>query len=104
MCKSLDTPLTDDTDADTLESIIPDSADDFANADERIYCSQIKDILKRELKSLSEDQQQAIQLIFYEGLKQTDAAAIMGVGRSVVSRLEQTAIFALRRQLRGLIQ
>lgn len=86
MCKSLDTPLTDDTDADTLESIIPDSADDFANADERIYCSQIKDILKRELKSLSEDQQQAIQLIFYEGLKQTDAAAIMGVGRSVVSR------------------
>lgn len=75
-----------------------------ANADERIYCSQIKDILKRELKSLSEDQQQAIQLIFYEGLKQTDAAAIMGVGRSVVSRLEQTAIFALRRQLRGLIQ
>ena len=101
-CTSLNTPLSDDADAETLEAIISDPTDDFEKADERMYRAHTKEVLQRELKKLSEDQQRALKLIYYDGLKQGQAAAIMGVSKSMVDKFEHTAIFALRRQLRGL--
>ena len=100
-CTSLDTPLSDEADSETLGDIIPDPTDDFEIVDERIYRAQRTEILQRELKKLSEAQQHVLQLIYYKGLKQGQAAKIMGVSKHKVDTLEHTAIFALRRQLRG---
>lgn len=101
-CTSLDAPVSNDEDAETLEALIPDPTDDYEKADERIYRTQIKQVLKNEMEKLSDEQRKALKLIFYKNKTRVDAAAIMGVSRSVFDTFEHTAIMALRRQIRNL--
>lgn len=98
---SLDAPLTDEKDANTLGDILPDPVDVFeiyAETDERMSRSEI---LKKSMEKLSADQQRALQLIFYKKMTKKQAAATMGITQGALDNLEHTAIFALRRSLRG---
>ncbi len=103
MSTSLDAPISDDEYSETLEALIPDPSDDFEKVDERIYRAQIKSVLKREMERLSEEQQKALQLIFYKNRTRVDAAALMGVSRSAFDTFEHTAIIALRQRIRAIV-
>ena len=101
---SLDTPLSDKEDANTLGDILPDPVDVFeiyADKDERMSRSEM---LQKGMEKLSEDQQRALQLIFYKNMTKGKAAATMGITRGALDNLEHTAIFALRRSLRGMLR
>lgn len=101
---SLDAPVSDDVDANTLGDILPDPVDVFeiyADKDERMSRSEM---LQKSMEKLSKDQQRALQLIFYKNMTKGKAAATMGITRGALDNLEHTAIFALRRSLRGIFR
>ncbi|MBR3561919.1 MAG: sigma-70 family RNA polymerase sigma factor [Oscillospiraceae bacterium] len=96
-CTSLDTPLSDDADAETLEAIIPDPTDEFEEADARMWLEQLHDAIEKVLTGLNYKQNQAIRLHFYDGLNQTEAAARMETTRDSYRALFGGALRKLRR-------
>lgn len=97
ICTSLDAPVSDDADADTLMDFIADPIDVYTEIDERMSRSEM---LQKSMKMLSEKQQRALQLIFYKNMTRKQAATTMGITERALEILEHTAIFALRRSLK----
>lgn len=101
---SLDVPLTDEKDAGAFVDFLPDPNDafeEYAEKDEKLTRAEM---LQKSIKKLSEDQQRVLQLIFYKNMTKVRTASIMGISQHTVDTLEHTAIFALRRSLRGMFQ
>ena len=103
VCTSLDRTLTVGADADetTLKDTIPDPVDSIGKSDERIYRSQINDVLHRELEMLSSDQQKTLQYRYWQGMTKAKTAGLMGITIGKADELEHTAIHTLRRRMKG---
>ena len=102
-CVSIDRALTVDGDADdgTLKDMIPDPTDEMESSNERIYRSQVNDVLHREIDKLTPDQQRALHCRFWQGMTRARTAGIMGITIGKADELEHTAIHTLRRRLKG---
>lgn len=94
---SLNAPLGDDPDAETLETIVPDSSDGFADVEETIWRKELHAAMENALGKLLPVQAQVLRLRFYEGLPRNAIAEQMNMGESEVRTLEYHAITELRK-------
>ena len=100
-CLSLDAPTSEDPDAATLADLIPDSADQYTEADEEEDRRRLSSELWELIDSLPREQAAAIHCRYEEGLTRVDTAASLGVSPTTARRLEHKAICALRGSRRG---
>ena len=70
-CLSLDAPLDDSPDSETLESIVADPSDVYAAADEKIWRAQLHEALERALSRLDAEDAEVLKLRYYDGLTYT---------------------------------
>ena len=53
------------------------------------------------ISDLPEDEREVVGLLFYQGLSQAEAAAVLGVAKRTVQRRWQAALLKLHRVLKG---
>tara|TARA_R110002072_G_scaffold273075_2_gene433387 strand:+ start:776 stop:1387 length:612 start_codon:yes stop_codon:yes gene_type:complete len=88
--------------SDVLERIMDDKDDQQAQMEQ----AQEQDMLENAIQSLPERQRIALNLCFYEGLSNKDAADILGVGLKALESLLMRAKAGLKDELKrqGLLQ
>lgn len=97
VAQSLDAPLGDDPDAETLEAIVPDPKDPYSEAEERIWQEQLQEAMKKTLRRLQPEHRLILHLRFYDCLNREAIAARMGMTESAVRTLEDHAMRELRK-------
>lgn len=95
--QSLNAPLGDDPDAETLETVVPDPLDNFSCVEEAIWLEQLHAAMENALNKLLPVQAQVLRLRFYEGLSRDAIAEKMSLGESAVRTLENRALTELRK-------
>jgi len=100
---SLDVPLTDDEEDDTLGDLIPDPAAQAAMEaiGERGWHEHLHSALETALNTLRPEERQVIVAHYYQGRTLTEIAADEGVSRTAVGRREQKAMMRLRHPSRS---
>lgn len=96
-CISLDAPLDDNPDADTLESQIPDPDDAYESATESIWQEQVKAAVEKAVSKLSPEQQQLIKLRFYDELSFKAISERTGISKDTVRQMVAAAMRSLRK-------
>ena len=99
-CASLDTPLGDDPDGDTLGDLQADPVDVFEDADRRIWLEQLRDALESALDDLTPVQRETLRRRFYDGLTLKEIGEADGVSLDRVRQREKEALHVLRRRRR----
>ena len=96
---SLDSPLTDDSDAATFGDLIPDkrAAATMQDIEEKLWQEQLHEAVEMALAELPEQSAEIMRLRYYQGLTAAEAGELSGVGRDGVRRIESKAIRQLRR-------
>lgn len=82
---------------DELGDFIPDPADDYADAEERIFQQQLHEALEAALVQLTENREKTIRLRFYQNLTLDEVAEKLGVTRERVRQIEEKALRDLRK-------
>lgn len=80
-----------------LGDFIPDPADDYTDAEERIYQQQLHDKLEDALKQLTESREKVIRLRYYQELSLPDIARRLGLSTERVRQIEEKALRDLRK-------
>lgn len=95
---SLESPLSDDTDADELQEIIPDPAAELPmrGVDERIYQQQLRNALEMALDKLPDNQRDTIRSKYLEGIPVEEIADNTGITRQAVWQNEKNGLRRLR--------
>lgn len=65
---SLDAPIGDDLDGTTLQDTIPDTEDQYEDADRRVFNEQLHNALDDALGTLPDEESTAIRGTYYDGL------------------------------------
>lgn len=94
---SLDAPLDDSPDAESLGSLIPDPADAFETATERIWHEQLQETIEKALARLSPDQVSILKMRYYEGLTYESIHTKAGLKCDAARKIEERAMIELRR-------
>ena len=95
-CVSLDTPLDDSPDADTLLDLQPDERDLIDDAEQRIWIEQLHAALDRAMQQLPELEQKTLASHYWEGHTREEVGNIFGLDYKSVLSLENKAINRLR--------
>ena len=95
---SLDAPLSDDPDADTLEAVVEDPAGAAAIEEAEAHSDhqQLHGILSLALDALPAEQQEVVRRRYYQGQTVAEIAAATGASEKEVRKLEAAAMRALR--------
>ena len=97
---SLDAPLGDDPDGDTLASIVADQRASLDNIEEAIWREQLRKVMEDVLSELPQEQQTALRHRYYGCRTYEGAAQQMGTTWEEVRKLEQGGIRSLRQSTR----
>lgn len=105
---SLDAPLGDDENSRTLWEAAPDpgAAQDFQNAENRVWVEQLREALDRALDELSDGWAEILRRSYYAGQTKKQIAACLGIGDATVCRRKKKALHVLRQrqELRRFLQ
>ena len=95
---SLDYPLTDDSNADELQEIIPDPVAELPmqGVDERIYQQQLRNALETALDRLPDKQRDTLRKKYLEGIPVEQIAIDSGSTRQSVWQSEKSGLRQLR--------
>ena len=95
---SLDAPLNDDPDADTLEAVVEDPAGAAAIEEAEAHSDhqQLHGILGHALGALPAEQREVVRRRYYRGQTVAEIAAATGTPEKEVRKLEAAALRALR--------
>ena len=94
---SLDAPLNDDPDADTLEAVVEDPAGAAAmEAEAHSDHQQLHGILDHALGALPAEQREVVRRRYYRGQTVAEIATATGVPEKEVRKLEAAALRVLR--------
>lgn len=95
---SLDYPLTDDSDADELQEIVPDPLSEIPMqiTEEKIYQQQLHNALETALDKLPLKQGDIIRRKYLEGIPVEEIAAIKGISRQAIAENERNGLRRLR--------
>lgn len=93
---SLDAPMTDEQDGNTLENMIADTTDCFAAVEDKIFQEQQHDAIERVLSRIPENQKAAVRLRYFEGLSLKESAEKMGKTYNQLRVLMKNAMAYLR--------
>ena len=95
---SLDYPLTDDSDADELQEIIPDPVSEIPmqRIEKQIYLQQLRNALEFVLNKLPDKQRNTIRKKYLEGISAEQIAIASGVTRQSVEEQEKNGLRRLR--------
>lgn len=96
---SLDTPLTDDTDSDSLMDLIadPSGQNGIISAEDALYREQLHDVMEEALSAIPEQYADALRLRYYDGLSLNRAGEVRGVRGERIRAMENKGIRLLRR-------
>lgn len=94
-CTSLDVPIDEDGE-NTLLDFIPDSRDEFAVVEEKIYQEQLHNALETALNTLPKAEADTIRAEFFDGKKQSEIAAKMGVSQERARQLRNGGLRHIR--------
>lgn len=96
---SLDAPLTDDGDDYTLADTVvdPAAAEDFEDAERRIYTAQLRKALDDVLDRLPAANAAVIRKAYFDGLSLQEIAAERGVSFQLISQQKREGLARLRR-------
>ena len=96
---SLDTPLTDDADSDSLMDLIadPSGQNGIISAEDALYREQLHDAMEEALSAIPEQYADALRLRYYDGLSLNRAGEIRGVSGERIRSMENKGIRLLRR-------
>lgn len=96
---SLDMPLTDDADSDSLVDIIADPSGQkkLVLAEETIFREQLHDAIEKALAAIPEQYADVIRMRYYQGMTLESAAEVRGVSRERIRAMENKAIRQLRK-------
>lgn len=104
---SLDTPLTDDADSDSLMDLIadPSGQNGIISAEDALYREQLHDAMEEALSAIPEQYADALRLRYYDGLSLNRAGEIRGVSGERIRSMENKGIRLLRRsQIAGYLR
>ena len=95
---SLDAPLSDDPDADTLEAVVEDPAGAAAIEEAEAHSDhqQLHGILSHALDALPAEQREVVRRRYYRGQTVAEIATATGAPEKEVRKLEAAAMRALR--------
>ena len=95
---SLDAPLNDDPDADTLEAVVEDQAGAAAIEEAEAHSDhqQLHGILDHALGALPAEQREVVRRRYYRGQTVAEIATATGVPEKEVRKLEAAALRVLR--------
>ena len=105
-CTSLDTPLGDDPDSDTLLDLQEDPSDLIGEAERRIWLEQLRETMNKAISSLPEEEQAVLDCRYWKGLTREETGAALGIEHSQIQRHERKAlnILAKNKYKNGLAQ
>lgn len=86
-------------DIDTLPEFGAEIADDSADVEAAMKIADQNRLIRAAMAHLSDDQNRAIDLIYYKEMKQHDAAEIMGITRAALESILRRARARLHEQL-----
>lgn len=96
---SMDAPVGDENDTAIGELIAdPGAAQDFQNAEDRLYLEQLHDALEKALDELPARQGDTLRRRFYQARSLEEIAAAEGVYRETVRQWQMKGLRALRRR------
>lgn len=101
---SLDAPINDDPDSDTIGDFIPDKRDHFESVDQKIYTEQLRKAIERSAAKLTAAQRETIYRVFMKGETFEDIGRFVCVSPGRVRSWERDAIRQLRKPSAGIIQ
>lgn len=96
---SLDTPLTDDSDSDTMMEIIadPDGQKPTQSVEEAVFHQQLHDALETALDAIPEQYSEILRQRHYQGLTLAEIGELRGVAAERVRQMENKAIRQIRK-------
>lgn len=94
---SLDAPIGDDVDGTTLRDTIPDTEDQYEDADRKIFNEQLHDVLDDALGALPDEESKAIRGSFYDGLTLREMAARENVSLDQVRKHQAKGLRHIRK-------
>lgn len=74
------------------------------NADSRMYEKEKKQVILDAIASLSEKEKQVVTMYYYEKLKYTDIAKVLGITQSRVCQIHSKAMLSLKTKLEAYIK
>ena len=97
---SLDVPIGKDGDDGTLADLQadPTAAQDFQDAEERIYLEQLRKVLDTVMAKLPDNQAETLRRHYYAGQTLNQIADVAGASKETVRQREKKALRALRRK------
>ena len=98
-CISLDTPLSDNSDSDTLADVVVDPAGLLwrDSLEESMWRENLKTVLDEVMGSVPEDLQDVLRLRYWDNMTLEAAGELRGVGKERIRQMENKAIRILRR-------
>ena len=99
-CASLDTPLGDDPDGDTLGDLQADPVDLIEDADRRIWLEQLREAVGEALDDLPPEQRDTLRRRFWDGLTPKEIGEAEGMPVQVIRTRENKALQTLRQRRR----
>lgn len=99
-CASLDTPLGDDPDGDTLGDLQADPVDLIEDADRRMWLEQLRAAVEEALEDLPADQRETLRRRFWDGLTLEEIGTAEGIPAQIVRTREKKALRMIRQRRR----
>lgn len=96
-CISLDTPLGNDSDSDTLLDLQEDPANQIEDAERRIWLEQLRETMNKAISSLPEEQQAVLKCRYWKDLTREETSAVLGFNGTQAQLYERKALNKLAR-------
>lgn len=94
-CISLDTPLGNDSDSDTLLDLQEDPANQIEDAERRIWLEQLRETMNKAISSLPEEEQAVLHCRYWKGLTREETGAALGIKHTQIQQHEKNALSTL---------
>lgn len=96
---SLDTPLSDDSDSDTMMEVVadPNGQRPTQSVEEAIFHQQLRDALDASLSAIPEQSAEILRLRYYHGLTLAEVGDIRGTGVERIRQMESKALRQIRK-------
>jgi len=99
-CASLDTPLGDDPDGETLGDLQADPVDVFEDADRRMWLEQLREAVGEAFDDLPPEQREMLQRRYWDGQTLKEIGEAEGTPVQVIRTRENKALQTLRQRRR----
>lgn len=96
---SLDTPLSDDSDSDTMMEVVadPNGQRPTQSVEEAIFHQQLHEALEASLSAIPEQSAEILRLRYYHGLTLAEVGDICGTGVERIRQMESKALRQIRK-------